>query len=160
MTEGNPHLEIKQAASAADIAAAHEILVEYGDSLDFHLCFQAFEQELAALPGYYAPPRGRLLLAYWDGRLAGVIAMRPYGDADCEMKRFYVRPAFRGKGIGKALTAALLAAARAEGYRRMVLDTVPSMKAAIAHYKALGFQETAPYCHNPIAGATFMMLEL
>jgi putative acetyltransferase len=160
MAEGNPPLEIRQAATPAEVAQARELLVEYAASLDFELCFQAFERELAELPGAYAPPRERLLLAYWEGALAGVIAFRPYGDRDCEMKRFYVRPAFRGKGIGKALTAALLAAARAEGYRRMVLDTVPSMAAAIALYEGLGFTPTAPYCHNLIAGATFMMLEL
>jgi carbonic anhydrase len=160
MPEEKPALKIRQAGSEAEVAAARELLVEYAASLDFHLCFQAFEAELANLPGDYAPPRGRLLLAYWAGALAGVVAFRPYGDEDCEMKRFYVRPAFRGKGIGKALTAALLAGARAEGYRRMVLDTVPSMTAAIAHYQALGFVPTAPYRHNPIAGATFMMLEL
>jgi len=160
MPEEKTPLEIKQAATPAEVEQARELLVEYANSLDFELCFQAFERELADLPGAYAPPRGRLLLAYWEGALAGVIALRPYGDQDCEMKRFYVRPAFRGKGIGKALTAALLAAARAEGYRRMVLDTVPSMAAAIALYKGLGFTATDPYCHNPIAGATFMMLEL
>jgi putative acetyltransferase len=121
------------------------------------LCFQGFEQELAGLPGDYAPPRGRLLLARSGGNLAGCVALHPLEPGVCEMKRLYVRPPFRGQGLGKALLNTVLAEARAIGYRSMRLDTVePIMQDAVRLYRAYGFREITPYRANPIVGALYM----
>jgi ribosomal protein S18 acetylase RimI-like enzyme len=134
---------------------------EYASSLGFSLCFQGFQQEIAGLPGDYAPPRGRLLLARWNGMLAGCVALHPLDTEVCEMKRLYVRPQFRGQGLGKALLNAALAEARALGYRRMRLDTVePIMQDAVRMYRAYGFREIPPYRENPIAGALYMEKEI
>lgn len=154
-----------QVESPAQIAQARELFLEYEKSLGFSLCFQNFDRELASLPGDYASPRGRLLLAEYDGQLAGCVALHQLGSGAgsevCEMKRLYVRPRFRGKGLGRALADRIIAEARLIGYRRMRLDTVePVMKDAVAMYRRLGFQEIAPYCDNPIAGALYMELEL
>jgi len=151
-------MTIIQAESNNDIAHARALFVAYAASLDFDLCFQNFAQELAELPGEYGPPDGRLLLAFDDSQPAGCVALRKIGDGVCEMKRLYVRPVFRGKGIGRALAVAILDAARQIGYRTMRLDTIASMTEAIALYRSLGFKETAPYYRNPIEGATFMEL--
>jgi ribosomal protein S18 acetylase RimI-like enzyme len=125
------------------------------------LCFQSFDQELAGLPGDYAPPDGRLLLATYVGRLAGCGALHKLESGICEMKRLYLRPAFRGKGIGRAMAESLIGEARAIGYRSMRLDTVePKMKDAVGLYRLLGFREIAPYRANPIEGALYMELEL
>jgi ribosomal protein S18 acetylase RimI-like enzyme len=125
------------------------------------LCFQNFETELAELPGRYAPPEGRLLLALSDDRLAGCIALRKIGEGICEMKRLYVRPDFRGQRIGHQLTTLLLEEARRIGYARMRLDTLASkMKEAGAVYRSFGFKEIEPYYHNPIAGAVYLELML
>lgn len=150
-----------QAESSDDIAHARELFLEYAQSLGFSLCFQNFDQELASLPGIYAPPEGRLLLAEYAGQLAACVALHKL-DADiCEMKRLYLRPQFRGKGLGRILADRILAEARQIGYRSMRLDTVePVMKDAVAMYRKLGFREIAPYCENPIAGALYMELEL
>lgn len=130
---------------------------EYASSLGFNLCFQSFEQELAGLPGDYAPPQGRLLLARLGGDLAGCVALHPLEPGICEMKRLYVRPQFRGQGLGKALLNAALAEARAIGYQRIRLDTVePIMQDAVRMYRAYGFCEIAPYRENPIQGALYM----
>ena len=130
---------------------------EYAASLGFSLCFQGFEQELAGLPGDYVPPRGRLLLARSGGNLAGCVALHPLEPGVCEMKRLYVRPQFRGQGLGKALLNTVLAEARAIGYRSMRLDTVePIMQDAVRLYRAYGFREVAPYRANPIVGALYM----
>jgi putative acetyltransferase len=121
------------------------------------LCFQSFEQEVASLPGAYAPPQGRLLLARLGGDLAGCVALHPLEPGICEMKRLYVRPQFRGQGLGKALLNAALAEARAIGYQRMRLDTVePIMQDAVRMYRAHGFREIVPYRENPIPGALYM----
>ena len=129
---------------------------EYARSLPFGLEFQDFHREIESLPGDYAPPRGRILLAYVGGRPAGCVALRPWDAERCEMKRMYVRPAFRGAGAGRALAEAVMAEARSVGYRWMRLDTVPGMDAAIALYRSLGFREIPAYRHNPIAGAVYM----
>ena len=128
--------------------------------LDIDLCFQGFEHEVAGLPGAYAPPRGRLLLALDGAVPAGCVALRPLAAATCEMKRLYVRPAARGRRVGRLLAETVLREARGIGYARMRLDTMPSMKEAIALYRSLGFLEIAPYCENPVAGALFMELSL
>jgi len=152
---------IVQAESPAQIAYARELFLEYAQSLGFSLCFQSFDQELAGLPGDYTPPDGRLLLAEAAGQPAGCVALHKLESGICEMKRLYLRPAFRGKGLGRMLAERIIAEARAIGYRRMRLDTVePIMKNAVALYRQLGFHEIAPYRSNPIAGAMYLELDL
>jgi putative acetyltransferase len=150
-----------QAESAAQVAQARELFVEYAQSLGMNLCFQNFEQELAGLPGHYAPPDGRLLLAEYEGRLAGCVALHEWENGICEMKRLYLRPSFRGKGLGRVVAEKIIAEAREIGYQRMRLDTIgPLMKDAVEMYRKLGFREIAPYRPNPIAGAMYMELQL
>jgi putative acetyltransferase len=154
-------LSVFQAESPAQIAQARELFLEYAQSLGFSLCFQNFDKELAELPGDYAPPQGRLLLAECQGQLAGCVALHPLEPGVCEMKRLYLRPQFRGQGLGRAFAERIIAEARQIGYRCMRLDTVePVMKDAVAMYRKLGFKEVAPYRANPIAGAMYMELEL
>lgn len=154
-------LAFAQAESAAQIAQVRELFLEYAQSLGFSLCFQSFDKELADLPGHYAPPEGRLLMAEYDGQLAGCVALHELEPGICEMKRLYLRPQFRGKGLGRALVDRAIAEARQIGYRRIRLDTVePLMKDAVAMYRKLGFREIAPYRANPIAGALYMELQL
>ena len=153
-------LKIAQAETVEDLRHARTLFEEYAASLGFDLGFQDFAAELAGLPGAYAPPRGRLLLAFHDGRLAGCVALREMGDGICEMKRLYARPDCRGLGVGHALAESIIAAAREIGYARMRLDTVPAMQRARALYRALGFEEIAPYRYNPIPGTAFMELRL
>ncbi|HEX8073303.1 MAG TPA: GNAT family N-acetyltransferase [Pyrinomonadaceae bacterium] len=154
-------LRLVQAESDADIAAARQLFEEYAAATGVDLCFQNFAHELATLPGQYAPPRGRLLLAWHDAELAGCGALRPTADdGACEMKRLYVRPAFRSLKTGRALAEALVLAAREIGYARMRLDTLPTMARARALYEALGFREIAPYYHNPVGGSIYMELDL
>jgi ribosomal protein S18 acetylase RimI-like enzyme len=151
---------ITQALSPLAVEQACGLFREYQTLLDIDLCFQGFEQEVAGLPGAYAPPRGRLLLALDGAVPAGCVALRPLAAATCEMKRLYVRPAARGRRVGRLLAETVLREARGIGYARMRLDTMPSMKEAIALYRSLGFLEIAPYCENPVAGALFMELSL
>jgi putative acetyltransferase len=154
-------LTFAQAESSDQIAQARELFLEYGQSLGFSLCFQNFDKELAGLPGDYAPPEGRLLLAEYEGQLAGCVALHRLEAGICEMKRLYLRPQFRGQGLGRALAERIIAEARQIGYRHMRLDTVePVMKDAVAMYRKLGFKEVAAYRPNPIAGAMYMELEL
>jgi GNAT superfamily N-acetyltransferase len=156
-----PGLAIVQAASPPQITQVRELFLEYAQSLGFSLCFQSFDQELAGLPGDYAPPQGRLLLASYEGQLAGCVALHQLEPGICEMKRLYLRPKFRGKGLGRGLAERVISEARTIGYRHMRLDTVePIMKDAVALYRMLGFKEIAPYRENPIAGAMYMELEL
>jgi putative acetyltransferase len=150
-----------QAESPAQLTQARELFLEYARSLGFSLCFQNFDEELADLPGGYAPPEGRLLLAEHEGQLAGCVALHKLEPGVCEMKRLYLRPQFRGKGLGRALADHIIAEARQIGYQRMRLDTVePVMKDAVAMYRKLGFKEIAPYCPNPMSGVIYMELHL
>ena len=151
---------IRAASSKDDWVEARRLFEEYAASLGFDLAFQDFDRELASLPGDYAAPRGTILLAEDDSGAAGCVALRPFDGETCEMKRLYVRPTHRGTGLGKRLAEAILAEARARGYRHMRLDTVPGMESAIALYRSLGFREIAPYRTNPIPGAIFMEREL
>jgi ribosomal protein S18 acetylase RimI-like enzyme len=154
-------LQIIPASSSAQIAQARELFLEYAASLGFSLCFQNFDQELEGLPGEYALPEGRLLLAEYEGQLAGCVALHKVEPGICEMKRLYLRPQFRGKGLGRTLAEHLIAEARQAGYRRVRLDTVePVMKDAVAMYRAMGFRDIAPYRPNPMTGALYMELEL
>jgi putative acetyltransferase len=144
--------------------AAREIFREYAAGLGIDLCFQNFESELADLPGDYAEPSGALLLAFVDGQLAGCGAMRALADVDysnaCEMKRLYVRRAFRGFGLGRLLAQALLDRATAAGFSNMLLDTLDDMESARGLYNALGFEEIPPYYFNPIPGAHYLRADL
>jgi putative acetyltransferase len=154
-------LSLVQAESAEQFEQVRRLWREYAAWLEVDLCFQNFEKELAELPGRYAPPEGRLLLAYSFDQLAGCIALRKIGEGACEMKRLYVRPGFRGQKIGRLLTGALIKEAREIGYARMLLDTLPSkMKEAAIVYRSFGFREIEPYYHNPVAGAVYMELTL
>lgn len=154
-------LSFIQAESAEQLEQTRQLWREYAAWLEVDLCFQNFEQELAGLPGRYALPEGRLLLAHSDDRLAGCIALRKIDEGICEMKRLYVRPSFRGQGMGRQLTARLIEEALRIGYARMRLDTLPAkMNQALAMYRSFGFTEIAPYYHNPDAGAVFMELTL
>jgi putative acetyltransferase len=154
-------LAFVQAETAVQLAQVRELFLEYEQSLGVKLCFQNFEQELAELPGHYAPPGGRLLLAEYDGRLAGCAALHEWEAGICEMKRLYLRPSFRGKGLGRAIAEKIIAEARNIGYEAMRLDTIePIMKDAVEMYRKLGFREIAPYRPNPIAGAMYMELQL
>ncbi len=154
-------LTFVQAESPQQLSQARELFLEYAQSLGFSLCFQNFDKELDGLPGDYAPPEGRLLLVEHEGQLAGCVALHKLESGICEMKRLYLRPPFRGKGLGRALAERIIADARQIGYQRMRLDTVePVRKDAVAMYRKLGFKEVAPYRANPIARAMYMELEL
>ncbi|HEV7575097.1 MAG TPA: GNAT family N-acetyltransferase [Caldimonas sp.] len=159
-----PRIDLRRPGTVAELASAAAIFREYAASLDVDLCFQNFEEELASLPGEYASPAGQLLLAYVDGELAGCGALRRLTDADdadaCEMKRLYVRPAFRRFGLGRLLAQALLDEARRAGYSAILLDTLDDMEAARELYASLGFVEIPPYYFNPIAGAHYLKAEL
>lgn len=153
-------IEILQAETPDHLREARTLFEEYAASLGFDLGFQDFEAELAGLPGAYAPPRGRLLLAFHDDRAAGCVALREIEEGVCEMKRLYVRPDFRALKIGRALAEAVIAEAREIGYGSMRLDTVPSMGRAQDLYRSLGFREIPPYRFNPIPGTAFLELRL
>lgn len=151
---------IAPASGPADIAAARELFREYADRLGVDLCFQGFESELATLPGRYAPPSGRLLLAWHEDVPAGCVALRELEPGICEMKRLYVCPAARGHGLGRALAERAIAEGRAAGYLAMRLDTLPAMREAQGLYAALGFREIEPYTRNPVADVRFLELRL
>ena len=175
-TENAPRVEtLRPARSPRDIALARALFLEYAQWLQVDLCFQGFEEELATLPGAYAPPRGRLLLAGRPDAAFGCIALRPLdAAASCgsappargsdalaaEVKRLYVQPARRGEGWGQRLAHAVLDEARAIGYRELKLDTLGWMSAARSLYSSLGFRECGPYYDNPLAGVVYMALAL
>ena len=152
--------DIIPVTSMEQIVTARDLFKEYEASLGIELTFQGFAQEVLALPGAYAPPAGRLLLATDGTEPAGCVALRPLGDGVCEMKRLYVRPTARGARLGRRLAEAVIREARAIGYVRMRLDTLPSMKEAFALYQTLGFREIAPYYKTPVVGTRFMELDL
>lgn len=157
-------VEVLTPATPELLEATRAIFREYAASLGIDLCFQNFDAELASLPGEYAPPQGALLLALVDGEIAGCGAMRPLPGADdanaCEMKRLYVRPAYRKFGLGRLLAQALLDRGLQAGYSVMLLDTLDDMEAARGLYSSLGFEEIAPYYFNPIPGAHYLRATL
>ena len=157
----NPALQFVQVQSESQVEQVRELFLEYARSLGFSLCFQNFDQELANLPGDYSPPHGRLLLAEFEGELAGCVALHKLENEICEMKRLYLRPQFRGKGLGRALATRIIAEARDLGYSRLRLDTVESaMQDAVAMYLKLGFRKIDPYCANPMPSALYLELVL
>ncbi len=139
---------------------ARSLFIEYAETLGFDLDFQRFDKDINELPGQYAPPEGRVLLASWDGEVAGCVALRKHDRDVCEMKRMWVKPRFRGKGISRALAGELISEARQSGYTKMLLDTIDTMTEAINLYRSLGFTETTPYYDNPIGGATYFEKDL
>ena len=153
-------LKLETVTDGENLVQVHNLFVEYQKYLGIDLCFQNFDQELASLPGDYAPPEGRLLLAWWDSKIAGCVALRKITPEVCEMKRLFIRPEFRGKGIGRKLAIAIIEEAIKIGYKKMRLDTLPVMEEAIALYKRLGFKETEAYRYNPVNGAMYMELNL
>lgn len=154
-------MNLMQVESGEEVQQARTLFEEYASGLGFSLCFQNFDKELAGLPGDYSPPNGRLLLALENEQVAGCVALRKIGDGTGEMKRLYVRPEFRGKGLGRSLTETIIKAARELGYERLRLDTLPGkMDQAIAMYRSLGFKQIEPYYNNPYADAAYMELSL
>ena len=153
-------MHICQAATGEQIATIRSLFEEYAGWLRIDLCFQGFSDELGSLPGLYAPPRGRLLLASLGDESAGCVALRPAGDTVCEMKRLFVRPAHQGHSLGRRLAERAIAEARVIGYSTMVLDTLPFMQRAIRLYEALGFLRRSAYYDTPLHETVFMELHL
>jgi ribosomal protein S18 acetylase RimI-like enzyme len=153
-------IRIIEAHEGKYLQDVRKLFEEYATSLGISLDFQDFEEELVTLPGSYSPPGGRLLVALWQGQVAGCVALRNLGEGICEMKRLYTRPTFRGFKIGRALAEAVIEQAREIGYTHMRLDTLPPMQMARSLYRSLGFQEIEPYRYNPIEGTAFMELNL
>jgi putative acetyltransferase len=161
MTSGERPIDWIDVTLPAHIDEARGLFLEYAASLGFSLCFQSFDEELKNLPGAFGPPSGRLLLVRYGGHAAGCVALRRLEINICEMKRLYVRPDYRGLGLGQMLVERVIAEARVIGYARMRLDTVASaMQDAIALYRRMGFREIAPYSAIPIEGAIWMELLL
>lgn len=160
----SPSVALRAPSNEEEWALTREIFLEYASTLQVDLCFQDFDRELADLPGEYSAPRGALLLAWVDAQLAGCCALRPLDSSDyanaAEMKRLYVRKAFRGFGLGRQLAQAILDEARTSGYSCVLLDTLDDMEAARALYEDLGFEEIPPYYHNPHAGAHYLKADI
>ncbi len=152
--------EIRAASFPVDAEAVRALFREYQEGIGIDLAFQDFEGELATLPGKYAEPAGVVLLLLGDGAAVGCAALRPFEGDDAEMKRFYIRPAHRGRGAARVLAAELVARAHEAGYARLLLDTIPGMEAAQRLYASLGFRDIEAYRHNPVAGARYMALDL
>ena len=159
-----PSVLLRPPTSDDDWSQTRAIFLEYASTLQVDLCFQDFDRELADLPGEYCAPRGALLLAWVDGQLAGCCALRPLDTSDyanaAEMKRLYVRSSYRGQGLGRMLTEAILDAARHANYSCVLLDTLDDMESARALYEDLGFYEIPPYYHNPHAGAHYLKVDI
>lgn len=153
-------IKLIQVESEEHLDCIRELFKEYEESLGFNLDFQNFEKELAKLPGEYAAPDGCLLLASYGKNIAGCAGLRKLEQGICEMKRMYVRPNFRGKGIGRVMSVRIIEIARAIGYEHMRLDTIDTMRTAISLYKSLGFKKIKPYRYNPVNGASYMELLL
>lgn len=153
-------MRIQPVATSDDLAEVCRLFEEYWAAFGFTPCFQNFASELAALPGAYRAPAGRLAIAWIDARAAGCIALRPFDAVRCEAKRLYVRPEFRRRGVGRALMDWLIAEARTAGYREMVGDTLPVMSTALEMYLRLGFERTGPYSADPAPGAIWLRLVL
>jgi GNAT superfamily N-acetyltransferase len=153
-------MEIVHVTTAGQLAEVRALFEEYWQSFGFTPCFQNFSGELAALPGDYVPPGGRLALALVDGQPAGCAALRRFDAERCEFKRLFVRPQFRGLRLGRELMAWILAEAKAAGYRQLVCDTMPVMTDALAMYQGAGFERTEPYSDHPTPGAIFLRLML
>jgi GNAT superfamily N-acetyltransferase len=151
-------MQIHQASTDAEVEAVRALFQEYAAWLRIDLCFQGFPQELAGLPGVYAPPRGRLLIARSDREAAGCVGLRALGETVCEMKRLFVRPSYQGRGVGRRLAEAVIREAQTIGYSRMVLDTLPSMHGSIALYESLGFLRCPAYYDTPLPETIFMEL--
>ena len=164
MDDHPPSISLTIATQPHEMEVVRDIFREYAGTLDVDLSFQDFEEELATLPGEYAAPRGQIVLAYVDGSLAGCCALRPLDTADytnaAEMKRLYVRKAFRGFGLGRTLVESILDTARLSDYACVLLDTLDGMESARALYADLGFEEIPPYYHNPVAGSHYLKVDL
>lgn len=161
---GAAAISLRPAQFPDDLQTVRALFLDYQAGMGIDLCFQGFEAELAELPGAYAPPAGTLMLAYVDDEPAGCCAMRPLYNTDhlnaCEMKRLFVRPAFRGFGLGRLLVERVLSDGQLAGYTTMLLDTLSDMETARALYQEMGFVEVAPYYHNPIPGAHYLKVDL
>lgn len=159
-----PLIQLLPATHPSDWAETRSIFLEYAASLQVDLTFQEFQHEVDNLPGEFVTPRGAVLLAWVEGSLAGCCALRPLDSSDyanaAEMKRLYVRPSFRGMGLGRQLTEAILDVARTAAYSCVLLDTLDDMEAARALYEDLGFEEIPPYYHNPYAGAHYLKVDI
>jgi putative acetyltransferase len=152
-------MKIVQAATETELETARVLFREYAAALNVDLCFQGFTAELAGLPGPYSPPRGRLLIAWSGSEAAGCVALRPMGKAGvCELKRLFVREGFRGKGLGRKMTEAIIAEAKGIGFVSMRLDTLPSLQAATKLYESLGFVRRSAYYDTPLSETIFMEL--
>lgn len=153
-------LKLIEVETEEHLEIIRELFREYENFLGFHLCFQEFEKEMAGLPGKYAPPDGRLIIAEYDSRVAGCIALKKIGEGVCEMKRLYVRPNFRGLKIGRKLAKKIIADAKAIGYKKIRLDTLKRLRGALNLYRSMGFTQIQPYVYNPLEDVVYMELEL
>jgi ribosomal protein S18 acetylase RimI-like enzyme len=154
------NVKITLVETSEDLEGIRTLFREYATTLGFDLSFQDFDEEVESLPGRYAPPEGCLLIAVQDQDILGCVALRKSEGTVCEMKRLYVPSSHRGRGIGRTLAKAVITKSRDMGYTKMRLDTIPSMKEAIALYRSLGFRDTDPYCYNPVPGAMYLELDL